>query len=41
MVTAVRWADSPASVRAYATDVAQFAEWATRAGADGPADIDQ
>jgi integrase/recombinase XerC len=32
---------SPASVRAYATDVAQFAEWATRAGADGPADIDR
>jgi site-specific recombinase XerD len=32
---------SPASVRAYATDVVQFAEWATRAGADGPADIDR
>jgi integrase/recombinase XerC len=32
---------SPASVRAYATDAARFAEWATRGGADGPGDVDR
>jgi len=32
---------SPASVRAYSTDVDRFAEWATRGGAEGPADVDR
>jgi integrase/recombinase XerC len=32
---------SPASVRAYVTDISQFSEWAGRSGADGPADIDR
>ena len=32
---------SPASVRAYSTDVARFAEWAGRGGAEGPADVDR
>jgi integrase/recombinase XerC len=32
---------SPASVRAYASDVERFTEWASRAGADGPADVDR
>src|SRR5450755_750490 len=32
---------SPASVRAYSTDAARFAEWAGRAGAEGPADVDR
>lgn len=32
---------SPASVRAYATDVEQFAEWAGRSGAEGPGDVDR
>jgi site-specific recombinase XerD len=32
---------SPASVRAYSTDVSRFAEWAARGGADGPADVDR
>ncbi|MGH9078698.1 MAG: tyrosine-type recombinase/integrase [Acidimicrobiales bacterium] len=32
---------SPASVRAYATDVARFAQWAGRGGAGGPGDVDR
>jgi site-specific recombinase XerD len=32
---------SPASVRAYASDAGRFAEWASRTGADGPADVDR
>jgi len=32
---------SPASVRAYSSDVARFAEWASRGGAEGPADVDR
>ncbi len=32
---------SPASVRAYSTDVSRFAEWAARGGAEGPADADR
>jgi site-specific recombinase XerD len=32
---------SPASVRAYATDAERFAEWAGRAGADGPGDVNR
>lgn len=32
---------SPASVQAYSTDVVRFAEWATRGGAEGPADVDR
>jgi integrase/recombinase XerC len=32
---------SPASVRAYASDAKRFAEWATRGGAEGPADVDR
>ncbi len=32
---------SPASVRAYSSDVERFAEWASRGGADGPADVDR
>src|SRR5271167_3710768 len=32
---------SPASVRAYSTDAARFAEWAGRAGAEGPAAVDR
>ncbi len=32
---------SPASVRAYATDAERFAEWAGRAGAEGPRDVDR
>ncbi len=32
---------SPASVRAYATDVARFAEWAGRGGAEGPGQVDR
>ena len=32
---------SPATVRAYTTDVERFAEWAERGGADGPADVDR
>ena len=32
---------SPASVRAYSTDVDRFAAWATRGGAEGPADVDR
>ena len=32
---------SPASVRAYATDAGRFAEWASRGGAEGPADVDR
>jgi integrase/recombinase XerC len=32
---------SPASVRAYATDLERFAEWAARGGAGGPADVDR
>ncbi len=32
---------SPASVRAYATDVERFAEWAGRGGAEGPRDVDR
>ncbi len=32
---------SPASVRAYSSDAARFAEWASRGGAQGPADVDR
>jgi site-specific recombinase XerD len=32
---------SPASVRAYSTDVTRFSEWATRGGAEGPGDVDR
>ncbi len=32
---------SPASVRAYSTDVGRFADWAERRGAVGPADVDR
>ena len=32
---------SPASVRAYSSDVGRFAEWAGRAGAEGPGDVDR
>ncbi len=32
---------SPASVRAYATDVERFAEWAGRGGAEGPGQVDR
>ena len=32
---------SPASVRAYSSDAARFAEWAGRGGAEGPADVDR
>lgn len=32
---------SPASVRAYSTDIDRFAEWAGRGGAGGPADVDR
>ena len=32
---------SPDSVRAYASDVERFAEWAGRGGATGPADVDR
>ncbi len=32
---------SPASVRAYATDVSRFSEWAARGGAGGPRDVDR
>ncbi len=32
---------SPASVRAYSTDVDRFAEWASRGGAEGPAGVDR
>jgi integrase/recombinase XerC len=32
---------SPASVRAYSSDAEQFAQWAARSGAQGPADVDR
>jgi integrase/recombinase XerC len=32
---------SPATVRAYASDLQRFAEWCARAGADGPSDVDR
>ena len=32
---------SPDTVRAYASDVARFADWAERGGARGPADVDR
>ena len=32
---------SPDTVRAYASDVAKFADWAERGGANGPADVDR
>ncbi len=32
---------SPDTVRAYASDVGRFAEWAERGGASGPADVDR
>jgi site-specific recombinase XerD len=32
---------SPASVRAYASDMERFVEWAARGGADGPAGVDR
>jgi site-specific recombinase XerD len=32
---------SPASVRAYCSDLEQFAAWAARGGADGPEDVDR
>jgi len=32
---------SPDTVRAYASDIERFAEWAGRGGAEGPADVDR
>jgi integrase/recombinase XerC len=32
---------SPASVRAYTADLNRFVEWASRGGAEGPADVDR
>ncbi len=32
---------SPASVRAYSSDVERFADWAGRGGAEGPGDVDR
>ena len=32
---------SPASVRAYTSDLTRFVEWASRGGAEGPADVDR
>jgi site-specific recombinase XerD len=32
---------SPASVRAYSSDIERFAEWAARGGAEDPADVDR
>ncbi len=32
---------SPASVRAYSSDLTRFVEWASRGGAEGPADVDR
>jgi integrase/recombinase XerC len=32
---------SPASVRAYSTDIDRFAQWASRSGAEGPTDVDR
>jgi integrase/recombinase XerC len=32
---------SPASVRAYSSDIERFSQWATRGGAEGPGDIDR
>ena len=32
---------SPATVRAYSSDIERFSEWATRGGAGGPADVDR
>ena len=32
---------SPDTVRAYASDIERFAEWAGRGGASGPSDVDR